>query len=281
MAVLHLNWTGSFDQNMNRMKLFNKKYYLKFDKYWHQVVNAQSINDRFEFFKSYCLNKKVLHFGCTDWPIFDANNNLHIKLSKFTSVLHGFDIDTEGIENLKNFVNEAYFNDFEQLSKIEYDVCLIPETIEHVDNVQIFLNNISKIKAGVFIITAPNCFSKENIRRNFYGNQKFIEVVHPGNQFVKRVRHDEMIAFFLHLAHESMIAEQGFLEERQQATVANIGIVFRAGNCEFLCGDTPVEHLPAPWLFHLPESATHFIRIEASDQRCGTDAATGVVEPQC
>lgn len=158
---------------------FNKKEYLKYNKYWVQPVSTKSVPKRIEFFKKICTNKKVLHFGCTDWPIFDPYRNLHIELSKHTNMLHGFDIDVEGIENLKQYVNQIYYTDFKEIPDFRYDVCLIPETIEHVDNVKTFLENISFVNADTFIITAPNCFSRKHINRNFYGKGQFIEVVHP------------------------------------------------------------------------------------------------------
>ena len=158
--------------------LFKPKFKI-FDNYWVQKVNVLRNEDRLEFFKHYCLNKKVLHFGCTDWPIFNPNLNLHIELSKHTNLLHGFDIDKVGIENLKKYVDQQYFSEFDEIPNIEYDVCLIPETIEHVDNVKIFLEAISNINAKIFLITAPNCFSREHMSRNHYGVDEFVEVVHP------------------------------------------------------------------------------------------------------
>ena len=164
------------------MNIFKKKLkakYLEFDNYWIQKVETTPVENRITYFEELCLNKTVLHFGCTDWPIFDPENNLHIKLSKSAKILHGFDIDKEGIENLKKYVDQEYFSDFCEISNIEYDICLVPETIEHVDNVRTFLEGLSTINTKLFIITAPNCFSKEHLSRNFYGEDFFIEVVHP------------------------------------------------------------------------------------------------------
>lgn len=158
---------------------FNKPKHSQFHNYWVQSIPTKSVSRRFEYFKKICSNKKVLHFGCTDWPIFDPKRNLHIELSKYTKLLHGFDIDLQGIENLKKYVNQDYFSDFKQIPDFHYDVCLIPETIEHVDNVKLFLERVSLVNADTFVITAPNCFSKEHISRNFYGKDEFIEVVHP------------------------------------------------------------------------------------------------------
>ena len=163
----------------NIFKKLEKPKYQNFDSYWIQNVKVNKVLDRVAYFKELCSNKKVIHFGCTDWPIFDASWNLHIILSTCTEVLHGFDIDKEGIENLKKYVNQEYFTEFSQIPNIEYDICLVPETIEHVDNVRTFLEGLSNVNAKKFIITAPNCFSKEHLSRNFYGEDFFIEVVHP------------------------------------------------------------------------------------------------------
>ncbi|MCL9769735.1 class I SAM-dependent methyltransferase [Flavobacterium sp. HXWNR69] len=160
---------------------FKKKpeQYLLHDKFWVQKVSTETIVDRISFFENIAKDKNVLHLGCNDWPIFNPSYNLHIKLSKQAKSIHGFDVDLEGIENLKKYVNQNYYSEFNQLAGNVYDVCLVPETIEHVDNVRTFLEGLSTINSEVFYITAPNCFAKKHIERNFYGNNEFIEVVHP------------------------------------------------------------------------------------------------------
>ena len=168
---------------LNFFKRKEHKKYLKFDKYWRQTVNFTRSQNRLHFFLKYCEGKNILHFGCTDWPIFDANNNLHIRLSRNVKSIHGFDIDKEGIENLKKHVPQNYYSDFTELNNNEYDVCLVPETIEHVGDVQKFLKNLGEVNANIFIITAPNCFSKEVMSRNNYGENSFIELVHPDHNY--------------------------------------------------------------------------------------------------
>jgi hypothetical protein len=166
----------------NLFKFFRSKWqpdYLKHGQFWVQIIKTKSITNRFDFFEQMTKNKKVLHFGCTDWPIFSPSYNLHIKLSKSAKEIHGFDIDEEGIDNLKKYVDQKYFTDFNQIKNEKYEICLVPETIEHVDDVKTFLISLSSVNADVFYITAPNCFSKEHIKRNFYGKNYFIEVVHP------------------------------------------------------------------------------------------------------
>lgn len=159
--------------------LKKSKKYLKHDKFWIQKINTEIINNRVSFFEKIVEGENVLHLGCTDWPIFNPSCNLHIKLAQKARSIHGFDVDLEGIENLKQYVKQNYYSDFSQLEGNEYDVCLVPETIEHVGNVKTFLENLSNVNAKVFYITAPNCFSKKHIERNFYDKNEFVEVVHP------------------------------------------------------------------------------------------------------
>ena len=149
------------------------------DAFWVQNVQVLKISDRMPYFEELCKNKKVLHFGCTDWPVFNPENNLHIKLSKIATTLHGFDIDKEGIDNLKKYVNQEYFSDFKEVKDAFYDICLVPETIEHVDNVRIFLEGLSNIKANKFLITAPNCFAPVHMHRNINKQNLFQELIHP------------------------------------------------------------------------------------------------------
>jgi len=137
------------------------------------------ISNRLNLFEYYCKGKKVLHIGCVDYPIFNPENNLHITLSKFTSELHGLDLNIEGLKTLKQYVDQPYFNSMADLTD-SYDVCLIPEVIEHVDNISLFLKDVEKIKAELFIITAPNAFGKFYRNLNFFkSGQISVEIEHP------------------------------------------------------------------------------------------------------
>jgi hypothetical protein len=158
-------------------KIYPQKNIL--DLYWSQKVEITRLEDRFKYFVEKCEEKKVLHFGCCDWPVFNPDKNLHIELSKYTTIIHGFDVDKEGIENLKKYVPQEYFSEYADIPSTEYDVCLIPETIEHVDNVKIFLEAISKVNAKLFIITGPNCFAPIHMERNSNSENEFIEIIHP------------------------------------------------------------------------------------------------------
>lgn len=162
----------------NKIKESPNKYE-SFDKYWLQSIEFSRVDNRIEYFKNICKNKKVLHIGCTDWPIFDPQSNLHIHLNEVAKEISGFDTDKEGLKNLSKYVSGNYYSEFSQIGNEAFDLCLVPETIEHVDNIKDFIVNLETINAETFYITAPNCFSTENIERNYQGTKTFIEVVHP------------------------------------------------------------------------------------------------------
>ena len=41
----------------------------------------QVIGPRLPLFEKFLKDKKVLHVGCADWPIFKPDKNLHIELA--------------------------------------------------------------------------------------------------------------------------------------------------------------------------------------------------------
>jgi Methyltransferase domain len=150
-----------------------------YDKFFVQHTEIKKVENRLDLFKQYCAGKSVLHFGCTDYPIFNPDYNLHIHLNTYVEDLSGFDIDEAGIEILKKYVDKPYFSQIDQVLDRHFDVCLIPETIEHVDNIQLFLSSISQLNCTTFIITGPNCFAPNHIERNSWSNNTFEEIVHP------------------------------------------------------------------------------------------------------
>lgn len=158
--------------------IWKKKNQYKND-FLHQKVTVTRYTDRMKLFLQYCKDKDVIHFGCTDYPIFKPENNLHIKLSEHCRTLSGFDIDQEGIELLKKYVNQPYYSKFKEIEDMHFDTCLVPETIEHVDDIGSFLKNLNKVNASIFVITAPNCFAEKYQARNYEEANVFNEFVHP------------------------------------------------------------------------------------------------------
>lgn len=149
--------------------------------FFRQKIKTCVHEDRLDFFNKKISGKTVLHYGCADWPIYDVNSNLHYQLCKTSDKIDGFDVDKKTIREMidsKIFREKSLY--YEVPSK-KYDFLLIPETIEHVNNVEIFLESILiNVDAHTeILITAPNAFtmSQFNVNKDF--SDFYIETIHP------------------------------------------------------------------------------------------------------
>ncbi|MBM5460631.1 hypothetical protein H8F21_23970 [Pseudomonas sp. P66] len=151
------------------------------DTYFVQKVAVGSLAGvpRIDVMTQICQDKNVLHVGCVDFPITDLNNNLHLQLESVCKSLDGFDVNSDAFEQLQPHVSGQLFDRWEDVSG-QYDVVLVPEVMEHVDNVADFLGKLSALDAKAYVITVPDAF--QCFRQHFdynAGSETFVEVVHP------------------------------------------------------------------------------------------------------
>lgn len=136
------------------------------------VIDDYINNSSFEFFKRLVMGKKVLHVGFVDYPITNIKKNLHLQLSPYCEVLDGFDINLEHSLELA-VPNGKFLDKWEDISD-EYDIIIIPEVLEHVDNVQLFLKNLDRFTSKI-VISVPDAYL---LQRYFQYDQGY-EEVHP------------------------------------------------------------------------------------------------------
>jgi hypothetical protein len=147
-----------------------------------KIENLKYIENRKNLFSELCKNKSVLHIGCTDYPFRLNENNLHLYLNTLNlNKLDGMDTDITGIEELKNVIPGKYFTDLKDIYDY-YDLVLVPETIEHVPNIQKFIEDLCRINFKYLLITAP-CFFNE-MKNNEFGfvGSDYYEIVHPDHK---------------------------------------------------------------------------------------------------
>jgi 2-polyprenyl-3-methyl-5-hydroxy-6-metoxy-1,4-benzoquinol methylase len=159
--------------------------------FFDQIIKYKSIPSRVAYFNDLIKNKKVLHIGCADSPIYNFQNCLHGQLAGY-SKLDGFDLDKNTLEIMsRDFSGFNFYSSYCDLKQQDYDFILIPETIEHVDNIQLFLRDINdhlvKGKLVSILITGPNAFCKNHMERNITkhegdNNYEFTEIVHPDHK---------------------------------------------------------------------------------------------------
>jgi hypothetical protein len=135
--------------------------------------------NRLDVFRSLCEGKRVMHIGCADWPITDPASSLHLALEPFCAKLDGFDIHAEALAAHAPYTKGELYSRLEDITE-EYDIVLVPEVMEHVPSVDIFLAQLDSLKAKYFLITVPDAFQCQ--KRHFEyvdGSETFVEIVHP------------------------------------------------------------------------------------------------------
>jgi len=119
----------------------------------NKKINKYDINKRVKKILEFCRNKKVLNIGCAD------NYYLHAKISEIAKDLVGIDINRGSLNSLKEDGYKVFEMDAENIQIDEtFDIIVMGEVIEHVNNVGNVLNSVSKLmnKDSVLILTTPN-----------------------------------------------------------------------------------------------------------------------------
>jgi 2-polyprenyl-3-methyl-5-hydroxy-6-metoxy-1,4-benzoquinol methylase len=136
-------------------------------------MGTKFIRDRDRWLLERCKNKRVLHLGCTDWPITEhkikAGRLLHLRLAAEASLLVGVDPDASGIQKLSELMPGFTFvrckaedmRDDPQIADQQWDIILAADMVEHVSNVGLTLNAISDLMSSdtELILTTPSAHS--------------------------------------------------------------------------------------------------------------------------
>jgi hypothetical protein len=147
---------------------------------------------RQEFVVAYAKGKDVLHLGCVDEGMIEIKQRrglwLHERLSQVANSLWGVDIDNVGLEQMRS---QGYANlfaaDIENLSAVpqvfqkNFDLLLLSEVLEHLDNPGRFLSNLKPLfgPETEMLVTVPNSTSLANLLENWRG----VELVHPDHNY--------------------------------------------------------------------------------------------------
>ena len=152
------------------------------------------IPDRDAWIINLCTGKKVLHLGCTDWPLTDDRLNkgdlLHQKLSGVCELLVGVDPDENGIKAMRKAMPKHVFHvsraeDMRNISGIaeaSWDIILAADVVEHISDLGAALDSVSALMepSTELLVTTPSAFSlKRFLAWCFAGT----EHVHPDHCF--------------------------------------------------------------------------------------------------
>ena len=161
------------------------------DYFYLQKLKVRDVPERLPYLRALCEGRRVLHVGCTDFPVFDPARNLHIQIHDVCRTIDGLDTDVDGMAVLERYVPGRYFQSASDI-KGDYDVVIVPETIEHVSNIQLFLHQLNGIDFREVMITAPcllgwnRCFNYrdyQGLRSNLLTEpDDYLEEVHPDHK---------------------------------------------------------------------------------------------------
>ncbi|MBU6949947.1 methyltransferase domain-containing protein [Hahella sp. HN01] len=131
-----------------------------------KIISERQLLDRNQHILNICKERSVLHVGCCDHiPLIEKKikrgSHLHSLLNTHTKKCIGLDIDEKSISYLKEIGISNIFTP-ETLPQDKYDVCLAADVIEHVGNVQSFLNEINRHDFKTLVITTPNALRIKN-----------------------------------------------------------------------------------------------------------------------
>jgi len=135
-----------------------------------QVPKVKTVIGRMDFVIDRCKGKRVLHLGCVDEGLtqerIKSGSLLHTRLMGVAKEVWGVDIGAEGIKLLREHgIDNLVVGNIKQLDQIEelkqqnFDIILLTEVLEHLNNPGLFLQSVKKKLFSpdtVMIITVPN-----------------------------------------------------------------------------------------------------------------------------
>jgi len=158
----------------------------------HLPQNIPIYVGRQTFVIEYAAGKNVLHLGCVDEGLtaakFEQGMLLHEHLSRVASSLWGIDIDPAGLDWMRSrgYPN-LYLADIENLADVpglyqqSFDLIVLAEVIEHLDNPGRFLQSVGPLMRPEteLLITTPNASSLLNLQQIWRNH----ELCHPDHNY--------------------------------------------------------------------------------------------------
>ena len=128
-----------------------------------------------------CTGKKVLDVGCAGQDYsFNSPEWLHKTLREICSEVDGTDIDREAVKVLNDRGYSVFLTEELETKDKKYDIILIADVIEHVDNPVSLLLFYSKFLEdnGLIVITTPNAHGIRNFTNILIRNDYSVNMQH-------------------------------------------------------------------------------------------------------
>jgi hypothetical protein len=141
--------------------------------------------DRVSALVQLCAGRRVLHVGCVESSDLDPANNLHLQLlrSGQCAQLVGVDRDAAGIAELGKHCDQTLYTNLADVNE-PFDVVLVPEVIENVGNLAMFLEELDRIEFTNIIITVPDAVQCHTNHFDFSErDEMFVEMAPPSRNY--------------------------------------------------------------------------------------------------
>jgi 2-polyprenyl-3-methyl-5-hydroxy-6-metoxy-1,4-benzoquinol methylase len=148
------------------------------------INRIQAVDSREDFIVDACKGKKVLHVGCTDWPLTEQrlrnNDLLHVPITAAAAQCTGLDLSAEGIAVLEAAgIHNVELGNAEHMATAHYraagiEMIVAGEVVEHLNNPGLFLEGCAEIlrDGGALLITVPNAFAPSRFARLLFGTEQ-------------------------------------------------------------------------------------------------------------
>lgn len=144
--------------------------------------------DRLTLLEELAFKKTVIHVGFVDHTLdqihkkLPKNTWLHARLEKAASRCLGVDVNSPGVEYAKNVLGynsitcaDIISENITEIASKKWDVMLLGELIEHVNNPVWFLSELARIyrkNVSTVILSTPNAFKHKNFFLGLTGKEK-------------------------------------------------------------------------------------------------------------
>ena len=162
------------------------------DPHLFRVPKVKTVMGRMNFVLNRCKGKKVLHLGCVDEGStaerIKSGELLHFKLIDVATEVIGVDISKKGIQLLQEHgADNLVWGNIEQIDEIKelrghnFDIILLTEVLEHLNNPGFFLQGVKKLfdRNTIMILTVPNGLRLSGLMHQIKG----YEFVHPDHNY--------------------------------------------------------------------------------------------------
>lgn len=170
-----MNWQKEKNKNcLEAIRAMENNVEVSAGDFFTQKLKVGDVTQHsWEYCKDLCRGQKVLHIGCSDYPIFEESTNLHIKLVYVASELHGCDLN--GLDVMRKHYDGIYIKHLDA-SDADYDIILVPNIIEHLVNPGLMVDELFCINFKKLFVLVPNYFISEQAT---HIDGIFTERIHP------------------------------------------------------------------------------------------------------